>query len=500
MSQGIYNPRLQEMLEAAEGHKVRHYIAGAFVDQPDEAWLDNRNPATGHFTGRIARGDARTVEQAVAAAWDAAPGWAATSPAERSAWLLRIADAIEARSAALAQLESQDTGKPLALARSMDIPRAVLNFRFFAGALLHEQDAAYAQPGALTYTRQVPVGVCALISPWNLPLYLLTWKIAPCLAWGNCAIAKPSELTPLTAHALAEIVHELGLPPGVLNIIHGLGPEVGQALIDHPRIPAISFTGGTATGRLVARAAAERFAKTSLELGGKNPNLVFADCDFEAALEGSLRAAFTNQGQICLCGSRIFVERALYERFLTAFIDRTRAIVVGDPSDPNTNCGPLISAAHRDKVLRYLAVAREEGGTVQCGGEIPAVPDEFREGFFLTPAVITGLDPQSRVMQEEVFGPVVTITPFDTEAEAIALANGTPYGLSASLWTRDLERAHRTAAALQAGTVWINTWLLRDLRAPFGGVKASGLGREGGHASREFFTEAQTVCVKVGGQ
>jgi len=494
----IYNPHLDDQLAAAQLPVAKQFIDGAFVESASGQLLDDLEPATGELLARIPRGDASDVDAAVTAAWKAAPSWGALPASERSMWLYKLADGIEGRFDELAVLESRDTGKPLSLARTMDIPRAIHNFRFFAGAILHEEDRALHLPGALTYTQHKPVGVAALISPWNLPLYLLTWKIAPCLAYGNCAIAKPSELAPLTANALAEIALEIGLPAGVLNILHGLGPEVGQALIDHPRIPAISFTGGTATGRRVAQAAASRFAKTSLELGGKNPNIIFSDADFDSALATTVRSSFANQGEICLCGSRIFVERTSYFPFVEGLVDRAKALVIGDPLADGTQLGALISAAHREKVMSYIALAESEGGRLMCGGGIPtSLPESQANGFYLEPTVIGGLPFDARTQQEEIFGPVVTVTPFDDEREVIDWANSVPYGLSASLWTRDISRAHRMAGQLDAGTVWINTWLQRDLRAPFGGVKASGLGREGGHDSREFFTDAQTVCVKI---
>jgi aminomuconate-semialdehyde/2-hydroxymuconate-6-semialdehyde dehydrogenase len=380
----------------------------------------------------------------------------------------------------------------------MDIPRAVANFRFFATAILHDaSEAHFTNDAAINYTLHQPVGVAGLISPWNLPLYLLTWKIAPAIASGNCCVAKPSELTPLTAHRLAELVLESGLPPGVVNIVHGLGPKVGDALTAHPRVPIISFTGGTVTGAAVMRNAGPMFKKVSLELGGKNPNLVFADADLDEAVTTSIRSSFANQGEICLCGSRIFVERKVFDRFVDAFVAKTRLLRVGDPSDEETDLGALVSAAHLAKVESYVGLARQEGELL-CGGTRPAgLPDRLRGGFYLEPAVVRTDRADCRVMQEEIFGPVVTVTPFDDEAQAIEWANGTRYGLSASLWTRDLDRAHRVAAALRAGTVWVNSWLLRDLRVPFGGVGDSGVGREGGRESLRFFTEAKNVCVKI---
>ncbi len=480
----------------AEPSVLAQFIGGRFVPPAGGAYLDDIAPATGAVVARVPRGDARDVEAAVAAARAAFPGWSGRSVGERAAILDAVAARIEARADELAALESLDTGKPVQLARSVDIPRAVLNFRFFAGAVRHDSTGCHEMPGAINYTLRRPVGIAGLVTPWNLPLYLLTWKAAPALALGNTVVAKPSELTPLTAAALCEIMAEAGVPNGVFNLVHGLGGEAGQALVEHPDVRAISFTGGTATGARVAATAAPLFKKLSLELGGKNPTLVFADCDFEAAVEGTVRAGFQNQGQVCLCGSRVLVEASIADRFTAALRDRVGALRIGDPSDPATQFGALVSAAHRDKVEGYLQLARTEGGTV-TGGIRPTLEPPFDAGAFLSPAVVTGLGPDCRTAQEEIFGPVVTVHPFRDETEAIAIANGVRYGLSASVWTRNLGRAHRVAAALDTGMVWVNTWLLRDLRVPFGGVKASGVGREGGDFSLEFFSESRNVCIKL---
>jgi aminomuconate-semialdehyde/2-hydroxymuconate-6-semialdehyde dehydrogenase len=473
---------------------IYHYINGRF--EGGQAWLPGVEPATGQVAARVARGGPAQVQAAVAAAQAAFPAWAAQPENERAGWLLKIAQAIEQQAEALALAESLDTGKPLALARRMDIPRAVENFRFFATAILHQFSESHATaPNQLNYTLRQPLGVVGCISPWNLPLYLFTWKIAPALAAGNCVVAKPSELAPLTAFKLAQICVEVGLPPGVLNLVQGLGPEAGQALVEHPQVKAVSFTGGTATGRHIAQTAAPQFKKLSLEMGGKNPFIVFADCDWEATLANALRAGFTNQGQICLCGPRMLVERSVYPRFRDALVARVRALRVGDPLHATTDQGALISAAHRQKVLGYVALAQAEGGTVLTGGEPITVPGRCAEGYFMAPTVIEGLGPACRTNQEEIFGPVVTLQPFDNEAEAVALANATSYGLAASVHTAHLARAHRVAAQLESGIVWLNGWLVRDLRTPFGGVKNSGLGREGGFAALRFFTEEKNVCL-----
>lgn len=476
-----------------------NYVNGNIVGPEGGQHLDVIEPATGETIARIPASDERDVNCAADAAQAAFPAWSHTPAAERSRLLLRIADLIERDLDRLAALESQDTGKPVSLARSMDIPRAVANFRFFATAILHTQSETHATDhAALNYTLRRPRGVAGLISPWNLPLYLLSWKIAPALATGNTAVAKPSELSPLTAGYLGELCREAGLPPGVLNIVHGLGAAAGSALVKHPLVRTISFTGGTVTGAEIARSAAPAFKKLTLELGGKNPTIIFADCDLDLALATTLRSSFSNQGQICLCGSRLLVEESLYPAFLERFVAGARALRIGDPKDPDTRQGAVISAAHRDKILGYIKLAKEEGGTIHCGGGPPAsLPERCRNGFFVAPTVITGLGPSCQVNQDEIFGPVVTIQPFRNEAEAVQLANDSRYGLAASLWTGNLARAHRVAEEVACGTIWVNTWLFRDLRVPFGGMKESGVGREGGDEAIRFFTEAKNVCVAL---
>jgi len=476
---------------------LQNFISGTLLPPQSGQYLDNINPATGKIYSYIPDSDARDVQMAVEAAANAFPEWSACGVKERFKVMMRIADLIERRQDEFVKAESIDAGKPVKLASTLDIPRAIDNFRFFATAILHFASESHPMEGeAINYTLRQPLGVVGCISPWNLPLYLFTWKIAPALAAGNCVVGKPSELTPMTAHLLAEVCIEAGLPPGVLNIVHGLGPKAGQAIVEHPQVKAISFTGGTATGRAIAASAAPVFKKLSLELGGKNPNIIFADCDFEQMMADTMRSSYSNTGQICLCGSRIYVERPLYERFRDEFVRRTEALVVGDPSSPATDLGALVSKAHLEKVQGYLRLAVEEGGAILCGGTPVDVGGECAEGYFLRPAVIEGLPLACRTNQEEIFGPVTTIQPFDTEEEAIALANGVPYGLAGTVWTSNLSRAHRVAERIQAGIVWVNCWLLRDLRTPFGGVKHSGIGREGGWEALRFFTEAKNVCVK----
>lgn len=477
--------------------ELKNYIDGKLLAAASGGWLDDHEPATGKAYARIPDSDGRDVETAVAAAARAFPAWSATPAEERSRWLLKLAELVERDLEKLVRAESVDNGKPVDLARRLDIPRAISNLRFFAAAASQFASESHAmESGAINYTLRSPHGVVGCISPWNLPLYLFTWKIAPALAAGNCVVAKPSEVTPMTAHLFGELCVEAGLPPGVLNIVHGLGTKAGSALVDHPQVKAVSFTGGTKTGGDIAARAAPKFKKLSLELGGKNPVLVFADCDWELALNECLRAAFLNQGEICFCGSRIYVEDSIYARFRDAFVARVKDLRQGDPLQEGVQQGALVSEPHLQKVLGYIDLARKEGGRILCGGERTKLDGRCTGGWFLQPTVIEGLPADCRVNQEEIFGPVVTLAPFEGEEQALGFANSTPYGLTATVLSSDLARCHKLAAKLEAGLIWINCWMLRDLRVPMGGVKQSGVGREGGFEAMRFFTEARNVCVK----
>lgn len=476
--------------------RIANYVNGAFCAPISGSYLDNYNPATGQVYSLIPDSDPRDVEAAVEAAKNAFLAWSGLSRAERSDHLLRVAEGIAAKLDELAMAESIDNGKPLWMSKRVDIPRASDNFRFFATAILHDHSELHDTDGKyLNYTLRHPIGVAGCISPWNLPLYLFTWKIAPALAAGNTVVAKPSEITPMTAYLLSKICDEVGFPKGVLNIVHGLGAKVGAAIAAHVDVPIISFTGGTATGAEIARVAAPMFKKLSLELGGKNPNIIFNDCDFEAALSTSVNSSFSNQGQICLCGSRIYVQRGIYEKFKTAFVQKVSAMKVGNPMDADVKLGAVVSEAHYSKILSYIDLAKQEGGVVLTGG-VPA--ETGLGGWFIRPTIIEGLPVSCRTNQEEIFGPVVTIQPFDTEDEVVGYANATKYGLASTVWTTDVTKAHRVAAALHTGIVWVNCWLVRDLRTPFGGVKQSGVGREGGWEALRFFTEAKNVCLPIG--
>lgn len=472
---------------------IQNFINGQYVPPKAGKYIDNFNPATGNLSGKIPDSDIEDIEAAVRAATAAFPVWANMPLDHRHDILRAVADGILQNIDTLAEAESSDSGKTVTTARTVDIPRAAQNFKFFATALLHFASESHHAPGSLSYTLRQPLGVVGCISPWNLPLYLFTWKIAPALAAGNCVVGKPSEVTPLTAYLLGNLCNAAGLPPGVLNIVQGLGPKAGEAIVRHPKIKAISFTGSTRAGSEIARIAAPIFKKLSLELGGKNPNLIFADCDYDKMLETTVRSSFNNQGQICLCGSRIYVEKSIYPRFKKDFLERVKNLKVGNPSDPNNNLGAVVSKMHFEKVLGCIELAKEEGGQILAGGSAIQMPAPFDNGWYIAPTVIEGLSAECRTNQEEIFGPVVTMQPFDTDEQALEMANSTDYGLSATVWTNNLQRSQFLAANLQAGIVWVNTWMLRDLRTPFGGVKNSGIGREGGWDAMRFFTEAKNV-------
>ncbi|WP_422092069.1 aldehyde dehydrogenase [Tenacibaculum ovolyticum] len=478
-------------------NNIKNYINGEFVKPINGDYIDNYNPSIGEVYGQIPNSSKEDVEKAYNSAKSAFRQWSETTLDQRSIILSKIAELIKEKLSFLAEAESKDNGKPISLAKQIDIPRAASNFQFFANAITQFSSEAHESVGlnAMNFTLRQPIGVVGCISPWNLPLYLFTWKIAPAIAAGNCVVAKPSEVTPMTAYLLGEICNEAGLPKGVLNIVHGLGGSTGQAIVAHPNIKAISFTGGTTTGAHIARVAAPMFKKLSLELGGKNPNLIFADCDYDKMLATTVRSSFANQGQICLCGSRIFVEEKIYERFKKDFVQKVSELKVGNPANSDTNIGALVSKQHLEKVKSYIDIAEEEGSKILFGGETVTVTDS-ENGYYLQPTIIEVTDNKCRLNQEEIFGPVVTIMPFKTDEEALALANDVKYGLSATLWTNNLNRTMQISKEVHAGIVWVNTWLLRDLRTPFGGQKESGVGREGGFEALRFFTEPKNICIK----
>lgn len=478
--------------------KIQNYINGQLQAPLNGNYIDNYNPSVGEVYSLIPDSNRDDVDAAVRASQNAFEAWGQMPKEKRSKILLRLADLIEANLEELAKAEATDNGKPLKLATRVDIPRAAANIRFYATAIVHFASESHIMEGqAINYTNRKPIGVVGCISPWNLPLYLFTWKIAPAIAAGNCVVAKPSEVTPMTAYLFSKLCIEAGLPAGVLNIVHGTGPNVGAAITEHDKVKAISFTGGTATGEIIAKTAAPKFKKLSLELGGKNPNIIFADCDMEKALKTSILSSFANQGQICLCGSRMFVERSIFEEFKTKFIEKVNRLVVDQPFAENANLGAVVSEDHMNKVLSKIELAKQEGGIVLTGGQRKVLASPHDKGYYIEPTVIEGLPHDCQTNLEEIFGPVVTIMPFETEEEVVEYANCTKYGLAATVWTQDITKAHRVAGQIESGICWINCWLVRDLRTPFGGVKNSGVGREGGFQALEFFTEPQNVCVAI---
>ncbi|MCF7567257.1 aldehyde dehydrogenase [Sabulilitoribacter arenilitoris] len=476
---------------------IQNYINGSYHNPIQNNWIDNYNPSNGEVYGQTPNSTKADIDNAYNAAKSAFKHWSQTTLEERSRILIKISELLEDNLDQFAEAESKDNGKPISLAKTVDIPRAASNFRFYGNAITQFASESHESVGqqVINYTLRQPIGVVGCISPWNLPLYLFTWKIAPAIAAGNCVVAKPSEVTPMTAYLLGDILNEAGLPKGVLNIIHGLGTTTGQAIIEHPDIKAISFTGGTSTGAHIAKVTAPMFKKLSLELGGKNPNIIFADCNYEDMLETTVRSSFANQGQICLCGSRIFVEASIYNKFKIDFVQKVKELKVGHPSNKNTNIGALVSKSHLEKVLKYIEIAKKENGEILCGGNRVTLKG-YENGYYLEPTVIEVKTNDCTVNQEEIFGPVVAIMPFNTEENVLQMANKVKYGLSATLWTNDLKKTMRISNQLQAGIVWINTWMLRDLRTPFGGIKASGIGREGGFEALRFFTESKNVCIK----
>ena len=484
-----------KVYEGDDELNLRNYISGEFIEPETGEWLENFSPATGEIIALVPKSGQNDINMAVESAIQALPSWSALTNVDRANWLDKIADKLETKYEEIAKLESKDTGKPISLAREVDAYRSVKNFRFFANMIRNLNDESYEMEDATNRVIYKPVGVGALITPWNLPLYLLSWKVAPAIGMGNTVVCKPSEMTPLTADLLMKTIDEIGLPKGVVNLVHGDGMGAGSPLVSHENVSLVSFTGGTSTGSIVAKSAASSFKKLSLELGGKNASIIFDDCDLENTVKGVVRSGFLNQGQVCLCGSRILVQEKIYEEFVEKFISEVESMKIGDPSDENTKLGALISPQHLSKIEEYIEIAKEEGGTILTGG-YPNLSKEYENGNWISPTVIADLDVNSRCSTEEIFGPVVTIHKFTNEKEAIEIANNTRYGLAGSIWTNDLEKGNRVAESIHTGMIWINTWLHRDLRVPFGGVKDSGVGREGGRWSLSFFSEAMNICIK----
>ena len=484
-----------KVYEGDDELNLRNYISGEFIEPETGEWLENFSPATGEIIALVPKSGQNDINMAVESAIQALPSWSALTNVDRANWLDKIADKLETKYEEIAELESKDTGKPISLAREVDAYRSVKNFRFFANMIRNLNEELYEMEDATNRVIYKPVGVGALITPWNLPLYLLSWKVAPAIGMGNTVVCKPSEMTPLTADLLMKTIDEIGLPKGVVNLVHGDGMGAGSPLVSHENVSLVSFTGGTSTGSIVAKSAASSFKKLSLELGGKNSSIIFDDCNLENTVKGVVRSGFLNQGQVCLCGSRILVQEKIYDEFVKKFVSEVQNMKIGDPSDENTKLGALISPEHLSKVEEYIKIAKDEGGTVLTGG-YPNLPKEFKNGNWISPTVIADLDVNSRCSTEEIFGPVVTIHKFSNEKEAIEIANNTRYGLAGSIWTNNLEKANRVAESIHTGMIWINTWLHRDLRVPFGGVKDSGVGREGGKWSLSFFSEAMNICIK----
>ena len=475
-----------------------HFIDGQFVESLNKKTFNNVNPVTEEVYATVAEGGAEEIDLAVKAAKRAFKEgpWGKMSTQERSKIIRKIGDILEERQEEIAQLESIDTGKHLKFSRHVDAPRAAANFHFFADFMLSVGTEAFQDEvhGAINYGFRRPIGVVGLIQPWNLPLFLLTWKLAPALAAGCTVVIKPSELTPMTATKLMEIIKEAGVPDGVVNLVHGFGAGAGSAINKHPDIAGIGFIGQVSTGARIMQEAAPTLKKLSFELGGKNPNIIFADVDIDEVVDGTIRSSFTNQGEVCVCGENIFVERSVYAEFVEKLAAKTRELKVGNPFDMDNDQGALVAKVHYDKVMSYLKVAEEEGGTFVTGGKSPEGLDK---GYFVEPTIITGLDSTSRIAREEIFGPVVAVIPFDTEEEVIEIINDTRMGLSNTIWTNDVRRAHRVAQSIESGLSYINCWFVRDLRTPFGGTKDSGLGRVGGVHSWEFYTELTNICVKL---